>query len=135
MAYVFRGRDRRILAQTARDLALCIQRDIRTFNLKKTTELSTRITFFSGYYGTYPNIEYTAGSQVASALLVLNQLVADLASGSYGPSPNPDIVPPASITWPPILAAYYDYSMTVQEFAANKGLKLPDLSGSSKRGK
>ncbi len=106
MAYVFRARDRRVLAQSARDLALCLQRDYRTFNPKKTTELSTRTTFFSGYVGTYPNISYSPGSQVAAALEVLTQMVADLGSGSFGPSPNPAIVPPPSVTWPPILGCY-----------------------------
>lgn len=125
MPYVFRGRDRRITAQTARDLALCLQRDYRTFNPKKTTELSTRTTFFSGYSGVWPNIIPTAGSSADQALNVLTQLVADLASGSYGPSLNPDIVPPASVTWVWILAAYGGYSETARSMAAEKGLVLP----------
>lgn len=129
MAYVFRGRDRRLLAQCARDLSLCLQRDYRTFNKKKTTELSTRVTFFSGYTGTWPNISYSAGSEVASALIVLSQMVADLASGEYGPSPNPDIVPSASITWPPILGAYMQFSETVRAAAAVRGATLPTLAG------
>ena len=126
MAYLFRGRDRRLLAQTSRDLALCLQRDYRSFNLsKKTTTLSTHVTFFTGYTGTWPNISYMAGSEVDMALQVLGQMIADLATGSYGPSPNPDIVPPASVTWVIILGVYSSYSVTVRAMAAEKGTSLP----------
>ena len=134
MAYVFRGRDRRILAQTSRDLALCLQRDYRTFNLaQKTTQLSTRVTFFSGYTGTWPNISYSSGSQVASALLVLGQMIADLASGSYGPSPNPDIVPPAGVTWGPILAVYGMFGATARQVAGERGVALAHIAGVAKK--
>lgn len=127
MAYTFRGRDRRLLAQATRDLALCLQRDYITFNKKKTTTLSTRTTFFNSYTGTWPNIYIVSGSTADQALNVLYQMIADLAGGSYGPSPNPDVKAPQSVTWPIVLAAFSAYSVTVAAAAASRGVTLPKM--------
>ena len=113
--YQYRSRDRRLMEQTARNLACILQRDYSTFNLaKKTTTLSNRVPFFSGYVGdstTYPNIGYIPGSEVDNTLTVLYQLLENLSVGTYqqvaAPKiQNPGIWPPSTAKWGVIFGVY-----------------------------
>jgi hypothetical protein len=104
------------MEQTARDLACMLQRDYATFNLKKkTTALSNRVPYFTGYLSTgvnlYPNISWTYGNQVADAFTVLQTMLTDLKMGSYQVTAklnpkNPALWPVKSLRWPWILSLY-----------------------------
>ena len=113
--YKYRSRDRRLMEQTARDIACMLQRDYFTFSGKKSTQLSNKIPFFSGYLSTgvnaYPNISWIPGSEVDAAFGVLQQLLTNLYAGAYqtGSPPiqkNPGTWPPATAKWPWILSLY-----------------------------
>lgn len=104
------------MEQTARNIACMLQRDYTTFNLaKKTTTLSNRIPYFTGYLSTgvnaYPNISWTEGSEVSNAFATLQQLLTNLYAGAYqtGSPPiqkNPGTWPPATAKWLWILSLY-----------------------------
>lgn len=135
--YLFRKRDRRLMSQAARDLALTLQRDYRTFNPAKTTELSNRVPLYTGYLSTganaYPNISWTAGSQVSAAFQTLQQLLTQLSSGSYqgagaGGISNPAIWPVQSINWKWILSLYAYVNPAYEVWAATNVPGLPDWS-------
>ena len=132
--YKFRSRDRRLLEQTARDVALTLQRDYFAFSGKKTTELSNRVPFYQGYStgppNAYPNILWTAGSQVDSAFNVLAVLVSDLSLGTYQVpktlgGKNPGIWPVASINWNWIQAVYAFFNPAYAAWLVANNVPLP----------
>lgn len=133
--YAFRARDRRLMEQTARDLSLCLQRDYRSFNPKRTTSLSTRQTFFTGYLNSppyaYPNIFWTAGSQVDMAFNALEQLINDLNQGQYqtgvvpGPN-NPGAWPVATVNWKWIMSLYAYLTPSYATWLTNNGIVVPN---------
>jgi hypothetical protein len=107
--YLFRSRDRRLMEQTERDVALTLQRDYFSFSGKKTTEMSNKVPIYTGYLSTgvnlYPNIFWIPGTQVDAAFSTLEQLLTQLSQGSYQASPpanqaNPGIWPVATISSP-----------------------------------
>jgi hypothetical protein len=135
--YLFRSRDRRLMEQTARDVALTLQRDYRTFNIKKTTQLSTRVTIYSGYLSTganaYPNISWLPGTPADSAFAVLQQLLSQLAKGAYQTDiitgdDNPGIWPVQSITWPWIQSLYASINTNYAVWLVNNGIMVPPWS-------
>lgn len=132
--YLFRKRDRRLMEQTARDVALTLQRDYFAFSGKKTTELSNRVPIYTGYLSTganaYPNILWTAGSEVAAAFSVLQQLLTQLSLGTYQNWPssapkNPAIWPVQSINWPWIRALYAFINPAYASHATTNNFPLP----------
>jgi hypothetical protein len=115
MAYLFRARDRRLMKQTERDIALTLQRDYRSFNVQKTTELSNRVPIYTGYLSTggnaFPNISWSPGSQVDAAFTTLEQLLTQLKAGKYqtwpgGGTKNPGIWPVETVNWQWIRSLY-----------------------------
>jgi hypothetical protein len=103
------------MEQTARDNALVLQRDYRTFNLIPTTELSNRVPMLTGYIGTPgrgpQNITWAPGSEVDAAFTTLEQLLTQLAQGTYQTpaktgGKNPGIWPVKSINWVWIMSLY-----------------------------
>lgn len=133
--YQYRNRDRRLMEQTARDMACMIQRDYTTFNLaKKTTTLSNRKPFFTGYLSqganAYPNISWTSGSQVDQAFLVLEQMLTNLMVGTYqagtpAGAKNPGAWPPSTIHWVWILSLYAYVNPAYAAYATANNLNLP----------
>lgn len=92
MAYAFRGRDRRLIKQTLRDLNAIVARDVRAANPKKTTILSTR-TLILDNNPVSPGLLYYTNDLIAV-------LTAHLDSGTLGNRPplpvNPNSPKPAS---------------------------------------
>lgn len=136
--YLFRSRDRRLMEQTERDLALTLQRDYRTYNLKKTTELSNRVPMYTGYYQTGASapldVLWTAGTEVDAAFTVLEQLLKQLSKGSYqtGTPPsskNPGIWPVASINWVWIMSLYASVNPAYATWLATNNITVPAWSG------
>lgn len=137
--YKYRNRDRRLMEQTARDLACMLQRDYTTFNLpKKTTTLSNRIPYFSGYLSSganaYPNISWTSGSQVDQAFLVLEQMLGNLMIGTYqtpavAGGKNPGAWPPQTVKWVWILSLYAYVNPAYSAYATANNLNLPAWEG------
>ena len=133
--YQFRSRDRRLMEQTARDLACMLQRDFRTFQTtKKTTTLSNHVPFFSGYlssgFNAYPNISWTSGSQVDQAFLVLQSMLTNLMMGQYQTpvtpgGKNPAVWPVHTIKWVWILSLYAYVNPAYAAWASLNGYTLP----------
>lgn len=136
--YLFRARDRRLMEQTARDLACMLQRDYRTFDPAKTTQLSNRIPYFTGYLSTganaFPNISWTAGSEVDNAFLVLQQLLTNLGKGTYQTNQpaginNPSIFPPSTVNWAWIQSLYAYVNPAYATWLTNNGITVPAWVG------
>lgn len=132
--YLFRARDRRLIEQTERDIALTLQRDYRTFNSQKTTELSNRVTIYDGWLSTgvnaYPNISWTAGSEVDAAFTTLQALITQLSMGAYqkGTPPsstNPGIWPVASINYKWIRSLYAYINPAYAQWLVDNGITVP----------
>jgi len=126
------------MEQTARDVALTLQRDYQAFNPKKTTELSTRVPIYTGYLSTgtyaFPNIDWTPGSQVDMAFLTLEQLLTQLAKGSYQtagnpPGPNQGIWPVQTINWQWIQSLYAYINPTYAAWLVTNGITVPPWVG------
>lgn len=132
--YLFRARDRRLMEQTERDVALTLQRDYRTFNPKKTTQLSNHVPIYTGWLYTKGNnlntVLWTSGSVVDCAFLVLEQLLTQLSSGSYQKTPavprqNPGVWPVDSINYAWIQALYAFVNPAYAAWATTNNLPLP----------
>lgn len=133
--YLFRARDRRLMEQTARDVALTLQRDYRTFDLNTTTELSNRVTIYSGYVGTAgygpQSVSWTAGTDVDAAFTTLEQLLTQLARGAYqvgspAGETNKSIWPVASINWTWIMSLYASVNSAYAAWLVANNYTVPD---------
>lgn len=133
--YLFRSRDRRLMEQTSRDIALTLQRDYRTFNLAETTQLSNRVTIYSGYLSMapydYPNISWQDGTTVSSAFLTLEQLLTQLAMGTYQrptttDGKNPGIWPVESINWKWIRSLYASINPAYAAWLTANNITVPN---------
>lgn len=122
------------MEQTERDLALTLQRDYRTFNPAKTTELSNRVPMYSGWLYTpgapINTVDWVVGSHVNAAFQVLEDLLIDLSKGSYQKAPpatraNPGIWPVASINYAWIQALYAYVNPAYAAWATANNLPLP----------
>jgi len=125
------------MEQTERDVALTLQRDYRTFNPQRTTELSNRVPIYTGYLSEdanrYPNISWTAGSEVDSAFGVLQQLLTQLSKGQYQKWPgggvkNPGIWPVSSINWAWIRSLYAFINPAYATWLTNNNIVVPAWS-------
>lgn len=123
------------MEQTERDVALTLQRDYFSFSGKKTTELSNHVPIYTGYLTTganaYPNILWTAGSQVDAAFGTLEQLLTQLSKGQYSKWPtgtvkNPGIWPVATITWAAIRSLYAFINPAYATWLTNNGITVPN---------
>lgn len=132
--YLYRSRDRRLMEQTARDLALTLQRDYRTFNLSETTTLSNRVPMYTGWLynkGAPVNtVDWVVGGHVSAVFQVLEDLLIDLSKGSFQQAPpanraNPSIWPVASINYAWIQALYAYVNPVYAQWATTNNLPLP----------
>jgi hypothetical protein len=141
MAYQFRARDRRLMEQAERDVALTLQRDYFLFNClatgKKTTELSSREPVYSGYLTTgvnvYPNISWTSGSEVDAAFATLQQLLTQLSKGYYQKPSTPGgknrgIWPVQSINWAWIQSLYAYINPAYAAWLVTNNITVPSWS-------
>jgi hypothetical protein len=135
--YKFRSRDRRLAQQTARDIALSLQRDYFTFSGKKSTEISNRYTLYGGYLSdganAYPNVLWVADSEVDWAFNVLETLLVQLASGTYQSDPpsgrkNPSIWPVSSISWQWIQSLYASVNPDYASWLTANNITVPPWS-------
>jgi|ERR1700722_12873929 len=135
--YLFRKRDRRLMEQTERDVALTLQRDYFLFSGKLTTELSNKVPIYTGYLTTganaYPNISWQAGSQVDAAFGVLGTLLSQLSKGQYkkntsGTVHNPGIWPVQTITWAWIQSLYAYINPNYAAWLVTNNIVVPPWS-------
>jgi hypothetical protein len=127
------------MEQTERDVALTLQRDYRTFNLKKTTELSNRVPIYTGYLSTganaYPNISWSPGSEVDAAFNVLETLLTQLSKGQNLTAPpknraNPGVWPVDTINstnlgWPWIRSLYAFVNPAYAQWLSDNNITYP----------
>ena len=139
MAYLFRARDRRLMEQTERDVALTLQRDYRTFNPKKTTELSNHVPIYTGYLVITPypnlNLSWSPGSEVDAAFNVLETLLTQLSKGQNQTSPpanraNPGVWPVDTINsptqgWPWLRSLYAFVNPAYAAWLATNNIPYP----------
>lgn len=125
------------MEQTARDIGLTLQRDYFAFSLKKTTELSTKVPIYNGYVvappNAYPNILWTAGSEVDSAFQTLWQLLTQLSKGSYQNPPgsggqNLGVWPVQTINWQWIRSLYAYVNPTYAAWLVTNNITVPSWS-------
>lgn len=123
------------MEQTARDIALMLQRDYRTFNPADTTTLSNRQPYFTGYLSTganaYPNISWVSGSEVDNAFNVLWQLLINLGKGVYQTpvtpgGKNPGLWPPSTAKWQWILSLYAFNNPAYAAWLATNNITVPE---------
>lgn len=135
--YLFRARDRRLMEQSARDIALSLQRDYRTFNPAKTAELSTRVPIYDGYLSSsvnaYPNVLWIAGSEADVAFTLLEVLLTQLGNGTYQTpqapgGTNPAIWPPKSVTWQWIRSLYAFVNPAYASWLTGNNVVVPNWS-------
>jgi hypothetical protein len=136
--YQFRARDRRLMEQCARDVALTLQRDYFMFGLiaqgKKSKEISNRQPIYTGYLLTganaYPNTLWTPGSQVDQAFVALESLLTQLGKGSYQQTlsttnKNPALWPVQTITWQWIRSLYASLNPAYAAWLTANNITVP----------
>lgn len=125
------------MEQTERDIALTLQRDYRTFDLAKTTQLSNRVTMYTGWSYTsgasLDTVTWFPGSEVSAAFTVLHQLLTQLSVGSYQNVPavspaNPSIWPVSSINWQWIQSLYAYVNPVYDTWLEDNNIVVPDWS-------
>ena len=137
--YLFRARDRRLMEQTERDIALTLQRDYQTFLTgKKTTELSNRVPIYTGYQVITPwpnlNLSWTQGTQVDAAFTTLEQILIQLSKGSYQTAPpanraNQGIWPVDAVNWVWIRSLYASINPAYAAWLTTNNIVVPPWVG------